>query len=58
MAGADRINVTVDVASGSAAHKTFSTNTSTAVGWAIRPGSVERFDRMVNTLADRIVASI
>jgi hypothetical protein len=58
MAGADRINVTVEVVSGSATHKTFSTNTSTAVGWVIRPGSVERFDRMVNTLADRIVAGI
>jgi hypothetical protein len=58
MAGADRINVTVEIASGSGTHKSFSTNTSTAVGWAIRPGSVERFDRMVNTLADRIVAGI
>jgi hypothetical protein len=58
MAGADRINVTVDVVSGSATPKTFSTNTSTAVGWVIRPGSVERFDRMVDTLADRIVAGI
>jgi hypothetical protein len=58
MAGADRINVTVEVVSGGAATKSFSTNTSTAVGGFIRPGSVERFDRMVNTLADRIVAGI
>jgi uncharacterized lipoprotein YmbA len=57
-AGADRINVTVDVVNGSATQKTFSTNTSPAVGWVIRPGSVERFDRMVDTLADRIVAGI
>jgi hypothetical protein len=58
MAGADRIEVTVEVVHGSAATKSFSTNTSTAVGWVIRPGSVERFDRMVNTLAERIVAGI
>jgi hypothetical protein len=58
MAGADRINVTVDVVSGSAATKSFSTNTSTAIAGIIRPGAVERFDRMVNTLADRIVAGI
>jgi len=58
MAGADRIEVTVGVVSGGAATKSFSTNTSTAVGGFIRPGSVERFDRMVNTLADRIVAGI
>jgi hypothetical protein len=58
MAGADRINVTVEIANGGTASKSFSTNTSTAVGWVIRPGSVERFDRMVNTLAERIVAGI
>jgi hypothetical protein len=58
MAGADRIDVTVDVVSGSAATKSFSTNTSTAIAGIIRPGAVERFDRMVNTLADRIVAGI
>jgi len=58
MAGADRIEVTVEVVSGSAATKRFSTNTSTAVAGIIRPGAVERFDRMVNTLAERIVAGI
>jgi hypothetical protein len=58
MAGADRIEVTVEVVSGSAATKSFSTNTSTAVAGIIRPGAVERFDRMVNTLAERIVAGI
>jgi hypothetical protein len=58
MAGADRIEVTVEVVSGSATTKSFSTNTSTAVGGVIRPGAVERFDRMVNTLAERIVAGI
>ncbi len=31
---------------------------ATAVGGPIRPGAVERFDRMVNTLAERIVAGI
>jgi hypothetical protein len=58
MAGADRIEVTVEVVHGSAATRSFSTNTSTAVAGIIRPGSVERFDRMVNTLAERIVAGI
>jgi hypothetical protein len=58
MAGADRIEVTVEVVRGSAAAKSFSTNTATAVAGFIRPGAVERFDRMVNTLADRIVAGI
>jgi hypothetical protein len=58
MAGADRIAVTVEVAHGSAAARSFSTDTSTAVGWVIRPGAVERFDRMVNTLAERIVSGI
>ncbi len=58
MAGADRIEVTVEVVSGSAATRSFSTNTSTAVAGIIRPGAVERFDRMVNTLAERIVAGI
>jgi hypothetical protein len=50
--------VTVEVVHGSAAARSFATNTSTAVGWFIRPGAVERFDRMVNTLAERIVAGI
>jgi hypothetical protein len=58
MAGADRIEVTVEVVHGSAAAKSFSTDTSTAVAGIIRPGAVERFDRMVNTLAERIVAGI
>jgi hypothetical protein len=58
MSGADRIEVAVDVVHGSAAAKSFSTNTSTAVAGIIRPGAVERFDRMVNTLAERIVAGI
>jgi hypothetical protein len=58
MAGADRIAVTVEVVHGSTAAKSFSTNTSTVVGGLIRPGAVERFDRMVNTLAERIVAGI
>ncbi len=58
MAGADRIVVTVEVVHDSAAARSFSTNTSTAVGGIIRPGSVERFDRMINTLAERIVAGI
>ena len=58
IAGADRIEVTVEVVRGSAAAKRFSTNTSTAVAGIIRPGAVERFDRMVNTLAERIVAGI
>jgi hypothetical protein len=58
MAGADRIAVTVEVVHGAAATKSFATNTSTVVGWFIRPGAVERFDRMVNTIAERIVAGI
>jgi hypothetical protein len=58
MAGADRIAVTVEVVHGSAAAKSIATDTSTVVGWFIRPGAVERFDRMVNTLAERIVAGI
>ena len=58
MAGADRIEVTVEIVRGSAVAKRFVTNTSTAVAGIIRPGSVERFDRMVNTLAERIVAGI
>jgi hypothetical protein len=31
---------------------------ASAPGGFIRPGAVERFDRMVNTLAERIVAGI
>lgn len=58
MAGADRIEVAVEVVRGSAVTKKFSTDTSTAVAGVIRPGAVERFDRMVNTLAERIVAGI
>jgi len=58
MAGADRIAVTVEVVSGGAVTKSFATDTSTAVAGIIRPGAVERFDRMVNTLAERIVAGI
>jgi len=58
MAGADRIEVTVEVVHTGATAKSFSTNTSTAVAGIIRPGAVERFDRMVNTLAERIVAGI
>jgi hypothetical protein len=58
MAGADRIDVTVEIIRGGASTKSFATNTSTAVAGIIRPGAVERFDRMVNTLAERIVAGI
>ena len=58
MAGADTIAVSVDVRREGRVTKTFSTNTSTAIGGLIRPGSVERFDRMVNTLAQRIVDGI
>jgi hypothetical protein len=58
MAGADRIAVTVEVVHGGVPAQSFATNTSTAVGGFIRPGAVERFDRMVNTLAERIVAGI
>jgi len=58
MAGADKISVSVDVKRGSRVSKTFSTDTSTAVAGLIRPGSVERFNRMVETLAQRIVDGI
>ncbi len=58
MAGADRIAVAVEVVHDATAVRSFTTNTSTAVGGFIRPGAVERFDRMVNTLAERIVAGI
>ena len=58
MAGADKIAVSVKVKRGGKVTKTFSTNTSTAVAGIIRPGSVERFDRMVNTLAQRIVDGV
>jgi len=58
MAGADRIDVAVEVIRGGTPTESFATNTSTAVAGVIRPGAVERFDRMVNTLADRIVAGI
>jgi hypothetical protein len=58
LAGADRIEVTVEVVRGSAVARSFTTDTSTAVAGIIRPGAVERFDRMVNALAERIVAGI
>lgn len=58
MAGADKIAVSVNVKHKGKVTKTFSTDTSTAVAGIIRPGSVERFDRMVNTLAQRIVDGI
>jgi len=56
--GSDKLRVSVEVVRGGAVAKSFDTNTSTVVAWLIRPGSVERFDRMVNTLAQRIVAGI
>jgi hypothetical protein len=55
MAGADMLRVTVEVVRDEAVVKTFGTDTSTVIGGVIRPGAVERFDRMVNTLAQRIV---
>ncbi|MCH7706986.1 MAG: hypothetical protein IH884_00760 [Myxococcales bacterium] len=58
MAGADKIAVSVHVKRRGKVTKTFSTDTSTAVAGIIRPGSVERFNRMVNTLAQRIVDGI
>ena len=55
MAGADMLRVSVEVVRGGAVVKTFATDTSTVIGGVIRPGAVERFDRMVNTLAQRII---
>ncbi len=57
-ARADKLHVSVEVVRGGTVSKRFTTDTSTAVAGLIRPGSVERFDRMVNTLAQRIVAGI
>ncbi|MEE9609311.1 MAG: hypothetical protein V3U03_16345 [Myxococcota bacterium] len=58
MAGADTLRVAVVVIRGGDVAKAFGTDTSTAVAGIIRPGAVERFDRMVNTLAQRIVDGI
>ena len=58
LAGADKLRVSVDVVRDGASAKSFTTDTSTAVAGLIRPGSVERFDRMVNTLGQRIVDGI
>ena len=58
MAGADMVKVSVTVVRNGAVEKNFSTDTSTAVAGLIRPGSVSRFDRMVHTIAKRIVAGI
>jgi hypothetical protein len=58
MAGADMLAASVQVIRTGKVEKTFSTDTSTLVAGVIRPGSVERFNRMVNTLAQRIVAGI
>ncbi|MBW2542581.1 MAG: hypothetical protein JRF15_10865 [Deltaproteobacteria bacterium] len=58
MAGADQIAVTVEVVNEGGATRSFATDTSTAIAGIIRPGAVERFDRMVNTLAERIAAGI
>ncbi len=49
------LNEAVEVVRGGAVVKTFATDTSTVIGGVIRPGAVERFDRMVNTLAQRII---
>ncbi len=58
MAGADKVGVSVAVVRNGAVEKSFDTNTSTAVAGWIRPGAVSRFDRMVHTIAKRIVAGI
>ena len=52
------VTVYLEAVHGGVPAQSFATNTSTAVGGFIRPGAVERFDRMVNTLAERIVAGI
>jgi hypothetical protein len=57
-AGADKLAVSVDVVRGGSVARSFTTNTSTVIAGFIRPGAVERFDRMVNTLAQRIVDGI
>ncbi len=58
MAGADKVGVSVSVVRNGAVEKDFGTDTSTAVAGLIRPGAVSRFDRMVRTIAKRIVAGI
>jgi len=58
MAGVDRIYVSVSVVRNGAVERQFQTGTSTAIAGLIRPGSVTRFDRLVNTLAERIVGGL
>ena len=58
MSGTDKLQVSVEAVSGTIVVKKFDTRTATAVAGIIRPGSVERFDRMVRSLAQRIVDGI
>jgi len=58
MAGADTIACIATVQKPGEAPRTFNTDTSTAMGGFIRPGSTNRFNRLVKELARRIVAGI
>jgi hypothetical protein len=58
MAGVDHLDVSVSVVRNGAVEKQFQTKTTTAVAGLIRPGSVSRFDRLVNSIAERIVAGL
>lgn len=58
MAGADNLAVTVAVVVDDAVEKTFQTNASTVIAGVVRPGSMNRFVRMANKLAERIVAGL
>jgi len=58
MAGADSIAVKVDGKHANVVVKSFQTDTSTVLGGIAFGSSVKRFDRLLATLAERIVAGL
>jgi hypothetical protein len=58
MAGADMLDVTVRVVDQGREVRRFDTGAGTIVGGLIRPGAEGRFERVVQTTAERIVAGL
>lgn len=58
MAGADRLGVEVTVLRGEEVVKTYETDTSTALGGAFYTSPTKRSERMIDTLAERIVSGL
>jgi hypothetical protein len=58
MAGADRISVRVFVERDGRELRSYTTNTSTALGGIAYASSTKRLDRLIKTLAERVVAGL